>query len=175
MIRACAGAPGRGRVPAEPERAPDLWHNMLAAHNDAPTAATYDAVILACARSGERAYVHEAFRLARQMVDAHRDARGRPALALRRQTICALLDGAKRIGDLRRVRALLAELVKRALCDREDEFEGQEEDLVVDEEVMTHVFHDTQRTSLPPKTLPRFSSVKSSAREVFKALFLLVF
>jgi hypothetical protein len=151
MIRACAGAPGRGRVPAEPERALDLWHDMLAAHTDTPTAAAYDAVILACARSGERAYVHEAFHLARQMVDAHRDARGRPAFALRRQTICALLDGAKRICDLRRVRALLAELVKRALCGHEDEFEGQEEDLVVDEEVMTHVFHAYAVYKPPPK------------------------
>jgi hypothetical protein len=99
------------------------------------------------------------------MVDAHRDARGRPAFALRRQTICALLDGAKRIGDLRRVRALLAELVKRALCGREDEFGGQEEDLVVDEEVMTHVFHAYAAYKPPPKHTSRVLSAQTTTTE----------
>lgn len=132
MIRACA-SPIHSGFSSEPERALDLWQEMRE-KNILPTVDSYNAAILACTRSGEKSYVAEGFRLAKEMLDAHRDARGRQAFRPDRQTFCALLEGAKRIGDLARARWILAEMVRMS---------GQEgaEDLTVDEEVMTHVFH----------------------------------
>ena len=55
-----------------------------------------------------------------------------------RRTFCALLEGAKRVGDLAKVRWILAEIVaewmRAARGDARDA-------VVVDEEIMTHVFH----------------------------------
>ena len=99
-----------------------------------PTVGTYSAVILACARSGAKIYVNEAFRLAKEMLDAHRDARGRPTFKPDSKIFCALLEAAKRVGDLGRTRWILAEMVRHS-----DE-EGVA-DVEVNEEVMTHVFH----------------------------------
>ncbi|TFK36519.1 hypothetical protein BDQ12DRAFT_686552 [Crucibulum laeve] len=129
MIRACA-SPISVRFSSEPERALDLWTEMTVDHRIVPTRGAYNAVILACARSGEKQYVNEAFRLARQMLDSHRDARGKAAYRPDRGTFCALLEGAKRIGDLGRVRWILAEMIR-----------GGEDGLSVDENVMVHVFH----------------------------------
>ena len=129
MIQACA-------LPTvEPERALDLFTEMTVDHRIPPTAGAYTAVILACARSGSKAYVNEAFRLAKEMLDAHRDARGRGAFRPDSHTFSALLEGAKRIGDLGRVRWILAEMVEMTQRDSDNK------DIVVDERIMTHVFH----------------------------------
>ncbi|KAG5728259.1 hypothetical protein E4T56_gene19087 [Termitomyces sp. T112] len=138
MIRACA-SPVNMR-PSEPERALDLWTEMTVDHRLAPTAGAYDAVILACARSGKTTYVNEAFRLAKQMLDSHRDARGESAFKPSRRTYCALLEGAKRIGDLSRARWILAQMIAtQSGTDTE----------AVNEEVMMHVFH-TYASYRPP-------------------------
>ncbi|KAH8986599.1 hypothetical protein EDB92DRAFT_2021332 [Lactarius akahatsu] len=127
MIHACALP-----TPAEPERALDLFTEMTVDRGIAPTAGAYNAAILACARSGSKVYVNEAFRLAKEMLDAHRDARGRGTFRPNSRTFGALLEGAKRIGDLGRARWILAEMVEAA---------RQNPDVVVDERIMTHVFH----------------------------------
>jgi hypothetical protein len=143
MIRACASSPV---FPAEPERAIDLWTEMTVDRGLAPTQGGYDAVITACARSGRREYVNEAFRLAREMLDAHRDARGRQAFVPTQKTFLALLDGAKRIGDLGRCRWILAEIVKGSGSHSHGEVG---DGVVVTAEVMTHVFH-AYATYKPP-------------------------
>jgi hypothetical protein len=127
MIRACAFT-----TPAEPERALDLFTEMTIDRGISPTASAYNAAILACARSGSKAYVNEAFRLAKEMLDSHRDALGRSAFHPDSRTYTALLEGAKRIGDLGRVRWILAGMIEASLKDPE---------IVVDERIMTHVFH----------------------------------
>ncbi|KAF8266080.1 hypothetical protein EI94DRAFT_1803621 [Lactarius quietus] len=138
MIHACALP-----TPAEPERALDLFTEMTVDRRIAPTAGAYNAVILACARSGAKLYVNEAFRLAKEMLDAHRDARGRGAFRPDSQTFGALLEGAKRIGDLGRARWILAEMVEAARRNPESR------DVIVDERIMTHVFH-TYAAYRPP-------------------------
>ncbi|KAH7871200.1 uncharacterized protein C8R40DRAFT_1055136, partial [Lentinula edodes] len=133
MIRACASSSVNGT--SDPERALDLFTEMRLDHNITPLQRTWDSLILACARtSGSLArrqkYVNEAFRLAREMLDSYRDAYGRPKYTPDKKTFCALLEGAKRIGDLGRVRWILAEMVR-----------GKGVSVEVDEEVMMHVFH----------------------------------
>ena len=130
MIHACALP-----TPAEPERALDLFTEMTVDRRIPPTAGAYNAAILACARSGSKVYVNEAFRLAKEMLDAHRDARGRSTFRPDSQTFGALLEGAKRIGDLGRARWILAEMVEVVRQNPEGR------DVVVDERIMTHVFH----------------------------------
>lgn len=132
MIRACASPSLASR--GEPERALDLWHEMTVDKQMLPTAGAYSAVILACARSGSVDYIHEAFRLAKQMLDAHRDARGQSLFRPDRRLYNALLEGAKRLGDLPRVRWLLAEMVKEASSEENDE-------VILDSGVMVHIFH----------------------------------
>lgn len=133
MIRACASSL---TARAEPERALDLWTEMTVDRAIQPSAGTYAAVILACARSGSKAYIHEAFRLAKEMLDAHRDAYGRPAFRPDGRMFSALLEGAKRVGDLARTRWILAEMVRWG-DDNESGFENAE----ITEEIMMHVFH----------------------------------
>ncbi|KAI9509894.1 hypothetical protein F5148DRAFT_676619 [Russula earlei] len=130
MIQACALP-----TPSEPERALDLFTEMTIDRRIPPTAGAYTAAILACARSGSKVYVNEAFRLAKEMLNAHRDARGRSAFSPDSHTFGALLEGAKRIGDLGRVRWILAEMVEMTRRNPESR------DVVVDERIMTHVFH----------------------------------
>lgn len=130
MIQACALP-----TPAEPERALDLFTEMTVDRRIPPTAGAYTAAILVCARSGSKVYVNEAFRLAKEMLDAHRDARGRSAFRPDSHIFGALLEGAKRIGDLGRVRWILAEMVEMTQRDPDNE------DIIVDERIMTHVFH----------------------------------
>ncbi|KAF7307820.1 hypothetical protein MKEN_01142100 [Mycena kentingensis (nom. inval.)] len=142
MIRAC-GSPIGPTISSEPERALDLWHEMTVEQKIAPTVGSYNAIILACARSGRKLYVNEAFRIAKEMLDSHRDAQGRSAYLPDRKTLCALLEGAKRIGDLPRARWILADLVRSPAAN--DPEQG------VNEEVMMHVFQ-TYVSYVPPFT-----------------------
>ena len=64
MIRACVN-PVSIRFSSEPEKALDLWTKMTVDHKISSTIQAYNAMILACARSGTKTYVNEAFRLAR--------------------------------------------------------------------------------------------------------------
>ena len=138
MIRGCASHMLSPR--AQPERALDLFTEMTVDKQIPPTAETYTATILACARSGERDFIHHAFQLAKQMLDAHRDARGAGRFAPDRTLYAALIQGAKRIGDITRTRWLLAELVKehRLKVERGD---PDADKMAVTEEIMVHVFH----------------------------------
>jgi len=126
MIRAIAETQN-----PEAERALDLFHEMTVDNRIRPTTYTYNAAILACARS--RNFKLEAFRLARQMINSLRDAEGRvPARVLpNSHTFQALLEAAKRMGDLGRTRWLLGLMVKESLRDPM---------IKVNEKVMTHVF-----------------------------------
>ncbi|KAH9894019.1 hypothetical protein C8Q73DRAFT_745662 [Cubamyces lactineus] len=134
MIAACASRV----LDSQPARALDLWTEMTVDKGMAPTADAYTAVIYACACSGEKLYVNEAFRLAKEMLDGHRDAYGNSAFRPDRKTFYALLEGAKRIGDLAKVRWILAEIVSESM----QAARGDASDLVyVDEEIMTHIFH----------------------------------
>ncbi|KAE9389909.1 hypothetical protein BT96DRAFT_889761 [Gymnopus androsaceus JB14] len=129
MIRACA-SPFAASRSSDPERALDLWTEMTIDNRIPPSSGTWNAVILACARSGRKTYVSEAFRLAREMLDSHRDAHGSLAYTPDRETFCALLEGAKRTGDLARARWILAEMVR-----------SRNTNVEVNEEVVMHVFH----------------------------------
>lgn len=133
MIRACAPANGQ----PEPERALDLFTEMTIDNGLEPTQAVYNAVIYACARSGSQSYVTEAFRLARQMLDARKDARGLAQFRANLDTFTALLEGAKRRGDLARTRWILAELVGEVARARE----GKALPVNITDETMVHVFH----------------------------------
>ncbi|KAH9943789.1 hypothetical protein B0H21DRAFT_779635 [Amylocystis lapponica] len=136
MISACADP----RDP-QPERALDLFAEMTLDQGIAPTVETYAAAALACGRSGQRRYVNEAYRLAKEMLDANRDAYGRSAFRPNMRLFNALLEGAKRVGDLARVRWLLAEMVKESVQDGAD--------VEVNDSVMMHVFH-TYASYRPP-------------------------
>ncbi|KAK0189676.1 hypothetical protein F5146DRAFT_1051997 [Armillaria mellea] len=133
MIRACASSFFTLRA-SEPERALDLWTEMTIDNNIAPTVASYNAVILTCARTRDKKYVHEAFRLAKEMLDSHRDAHGELLYVPDQHTFLALLEGAKRIGDLSRTRWILAQISRVSV-------EESSLGVTIDEEVMMHVFH----------------------------------
>jgi hypothetical protein len=135
MIRACA-SPVSVRYSSEPEKALDLWTEMTVDRKIMPTVGSYNAIILACARSGEKTYVNEAFRLARQMLDSHRDAQGISAFRPDRKTFCALLEGAKRTGNLTRARWILAEMVAPKPENDPNAVEAE-----IDEEIMMHIFN----------------------------------
>ncbi|KAJ3729140.1 hypothetical protein DFJ43DRAFT_1083633 [Lentinula guzmanii] len=151
MIRACASPyspSSSSKGSSDAERALDLWYEMTIEKNLVPTSDSWDAVVLACARAGSgsrgrgsltkrREYVNEAFRLARQMLDSNRDAYGNPEYVPSKKTFCALLEGAKRVGELGRTRWILAEMVRGSGGVRGFKDDGVE----VDEEVMMHVFH----------------------------------
>lgn len=147
MILACAYAPPSGGTgDSEPQRALDLFTEMTVDNNIPPTRDTYTAVILACARSGEEKFVNEAFRLAKEMLDGHKDALGLPTFTPNNALFGALLQGAKRIGDLPRARWILAEMVQVILRQRYTRVDdgmvipGQDE-VVLTENKMVHVLH----------------------------------
>lgn len=147
MILACARAPPSGGTgDSEPQRALDLFTEMTVDNNIPPTRDTYIGAILACARSGETKFVNEAFRLAKEMLDGHRDALGRPAFTPNNALFGALLQGAKRIRDLPRARWILAEMVQiiirqhRVCVDDGTKGHAQDE-VVLTENKMIHVFH----------------------------------
>jgi hypothetical protein len=148
MIRACAST--TISPSGEPERALDLFTEMTVDHRLPPTVEVYTATILACACSGRKQYVNEAFRLAKKMMDSHRDARGNSLFTPDLNFFCALLQGAKRTGDLARARWLLAEMVKNSLQSGErDQGVLLADNAIVKENVMMHVFH-TYASYRPP-------------------------
>ncbi|KAG8989172.1 hypothetical protein FRB93_003733 [Tulasnella sp. JGI-2019a] len=131
MIRACADA----TIPSA-ERALDLFHEMTIDNRLRPTVDAYNAVMLTCARSPKRQeFAHETFRLGKQLLDEYRhmSATSPEAAEAKRQmrptleTFKAMLESAKRTGDLARGRWILAELMQAREC--------------VDEQLMGHVFH----------------------------------
>jgi len=147
MILACARTPPSGGTgDSEPQRALDLFTEMTVDNGIPPTRDTYTAIILACARSGETKFVNEAFRLAKEMLDGHRDALGCPAFTPNNALFGALLQGAKRIRDLPRTRWILAEMVQviirqhHARVDDGMEVPAQDE-VALTENKMVHVFH----------------------------------
>lgn len=146
MIKACASAPASGGIGvSEPERALDLWTEMTVDKRIPPTRDAYNAVILACARSGDKRFVNEAFRLAREMLDGYRDSRGGNGFKPNSDLFAALLEGAKRLGDLARVRWILAEMVKAVVDTR-----GADE-VQLNERIMVHVFHAYASYKVPFK------------------------
>ena len=154
MIRACAesGEP-------EPERALDLFTEMTIDKQISPTTYTYNAVILTCARS--KKFALEAFRLAREMLNSHRDAYGKTPSRLRpdNATYRALLEAAKRIGDLPRARWILAQMTSDAQT-----FQEGERPVYIDERVMTHFFH-TYASYRPPFRRDAVSYVQKDEAE----------
>ena len=140
MIRACA-SPFNPRYPSEPEKALDLWTEMTQDQRMTPTVGSYNAIILACAKSGMKSFINEALRLARQMLDSSRDAHGYPAFRPDIKTFCALLEGVKRIGDLGRARWILVELVKGQRLETKEVDTEDTKQIEINEEVMMHMFH----------------------------------
>ena len=155
MILACARAPPSGGTgDSEPQRALDLFTEMTVDNNIPPTRETYTAVILACARSGETKFVNEAFRLAKEMLDGHRDALGRPAFTPNNALFGALLQGAKRIRDLPRARWILAEMVQIILRQHharvDDGMEiSKQDEVVLTENKIVHIFHAYTSYQIP--------------------------
>ncbi|GAA5911182.1 hypothetical protein JCM6882_006600 [Rhodosporidiobolus microsporus] len=98
MIRACA----TGAHPA-PERAVDLFTEMTDDNRLPATEAAFNGVIRACSREGSQEYYYEALRYMRRMLDENVE----PS----RHTFHALLEGAKRHGDLARARWMLVKMV----------------------------------------------------------------
>ncbi|EJD05047.1 uncharacterized protein FOMMEDRAFT_105285 [Fomitiporia mediterranea MF3/22] len=137
MIRACAGTGfSHSGYVADPARALDLWTEMTTEAGYKPDVGAYNAVILACARVKE--YAADAFRLAREMLDGHRDAYGDPLMHATQETFNALLVAAKTRKDLARARWILAEMIKiYNQCMRE----GRDNDVAPDTESVMHVFH----------------------------------
>jgi hypothetical protein len=106
-----------------------------------PTVEAYNAVILACAKSGLKQYVNEAYRIAKQMLDANRDARGRSAYKPDQRTFIALLDGAKRVRDLERARWILAEVVRGGFVGKANKDLNELKGVRVDQQIMVHLFN----------------------------------
>ncbi|KIM29206.1 hypothetical protein M408DRAFT_23013 [Serendipita vermifera MAFF 305830] len=132
MIRACADA-------AEPEtlRGFDLWTEMTVDKRMTPTTEAYNAIIALAARNKSTAL--EATRLAKEMVEFGRDAEGRPAMPLTKETYIALLEAAKRLGDLKQARWILMKLARA----------GPAGTSAVDHWALRHIFH-TYATYSPP-------------------------
>jgi hypothetical protein len=112
--------------------------------------------------------------------NARRAPRGRDTFRPDSQTFGALLEGAKRVGDLGRTRWILAEMIGVARQNPESR------DVVIDERIMMHVFHvyaayrppfkrsmaplvdadvDTASTVAPPSEGAASSSVEASSHE----------
>ena len=145
MIRACAGTGiKQGASAADPLRALDLWTEMTTEAGYEPDVAAYNTIILVCARSKE--YVVDAFRLAREMLDGHRDAYGNPQMRPTRETFEALLVAAKTRKDLPRARWILAEMLK---AHEQGVKEGWDNVVWMDNRTMVHVFN-AYASYLPP-------------------------
>lgn len=98
MIQACA----HGAHPS-PERAIDLFIEMTDDNRLPPSELAYNGVIRACAREGSREFYYEALRYMRRMLDEN--------VAPSRHTFHALLEGARRHGDLARGRWMLVKMI----------------------------------------------------------------
>ncbi|GAA5852643.1 hypothetical protein JCM8547_002576 [Rhodosporidiobolus lusitaniae] len=98
MILAC----GSGAHPA-PERAVDLFTEMTNDNRLPATEAAYNGVIRACAREGSQEYYLEALRYMRRMLDEN--------VMPSRHTFHAVLEGAKKHGDLARARWMLVKMI----------------------------------------------------------------
>jgi hypothetical protein len=83
-----------------------------------------------------KTYVNEVFRLARQMLDSHQDARGISAFRPGKKMFCTLLEGTKRIKDSGRAKWILAEMVRGG----EEGSDPNKVDAEIDEVIM-HVFN----------------------------------
>lgn len=103
MIQACAQGPEVDTI-----RAQDLFIEMTVDKGIQPTVRVYNALITVLSRHMETA--NEAFRLANQMVEFGRDAEGNPALPPTSETYVALLDAAKRLGNISQTRWALTKL-----------------------------------------------------------------
>lgn len=137
MIRACASTSG---TRAEPERALDLWTEMLENRIE-PTRAAYEAIILVCGRAG-REWLGESIRFAKEMRARYRMSLP-SSMASERRMWYALLEGCKRVGDLNRTRWILAEALR--VGSEPEPGDGS----VVDAKMMTHIFH-TYASYQPP-------------------------
>ncbi|KAG8902107.1 hypothetical protein FRB99_004834 [Tulasnella sp. 403] len=138
MIHACANA-----ISPSAERALDLFHEMTVERKIQPTVATYNAVILTCARTSKADFWHEALRLGSRLIEEHRlmkaetpeEVGAKTQMQPNLDTFKAMLEAAKRAGDLARARWILAELIHACIP--------------VDEELMAHTFH-VYATYRPP-------------------------
>jgi len=139
MIRACGFGTTQSSIWVQPERALDLWQELRSFIGEGvlPSVYAYNSIISVCARSRE--FSGEAFRLTREMLDAQRDAFGRPLLRPTRNTFRALLTAAKTRGDLSRVRWILAEILSTNARE-EGSGDGKKVPLV-NEDIMMHVLH----------------------------------
>lgn len=178
MIRACADP----RHP-QPERARDLWIEMTVDQKVEPSGPEYNAIIGALGSTKED-YL-ESFDLLRQMLAKHNDATWEPfseAEAGRsspwvptRETFNALLEGAKRAGDLDRARWVLNEVVDLARSSRAF---GRDAIQSPNEETMASVFmtyaswkpvkrrHDVQlNRPLSPRDVTRAEAAAAEATE----------
>ncbi|GAA5912491.1 uncharacterized protein JCM6883_005919 [Sporobolomyces salmoneus] len=98
MIQACS----RGSHPS-PERAVDLFTELTDDNRLPPNELAFNGVIRSCAREGSQEYYYEALRYMRRMLDENVE----PS----KYTFHALLEGAKRHGDLARSRWMLVKMV----------------------------------------------------------------
>lgn len=98
MIQACS----RGSHPS-PERAIDLFTELTDDNGLPPNELAYNGVIRSCAREGSQEYYFEALRYMRRMLDENVE----PS----KYTFHALLEGARRHGDLARSRWMLVKMV----------------------------------------------------------------
>ncbi|BEI89626.1 uncharacterized protein CcaverHIS019_0209880 [Cutaneotrichosporon cavernicola] len=139
MIRLCAAPQD-----PQPERARDLWLEMIEEHEMQPTAAEYNAIIRALGST--KADYLEAYELLRQMLSMHEEATAVPfedstnklsPWVPTLETFSALLEGTKRAGDLDRARWVLNEMVDLA---RAGSFSGHPGLQGPDEEMMAHIF-----------------------------------
>lgn len=109
MITACAHP-----THPEPERALDLWHEMTIDSSIVPDIKAFNAVILSCGQVSR--FYPQAFLVMRQLLDAYQTAlEGTPQKAMytpNRETFEALLDGARRNGDVARARWVLTEMIR---------------------------------------------------------------
>lgn len=98
MIAACASSSH-----PSPERAIDLFIEMTHDNRLPATPAAYNGLIRACARRGMQEYYFEALRFMRQMLEENVESD--------RGTFHAVLEGARRMGDLPRARWMLVKMV----------------------------------------------------------------
>lgn len=178
MIKACADP----RQP-QPERARDLWIEMTVDQRIEPSGEEFNAIIGALGSTKED-YL-ESFDLLRQMLAKHNDATWEPFSEVEAsqrspwvptlETFNALLEGAKRAGDLDRARWVLNEVVDLARSSRAF---GRDAIQSPNEETMASVFmtyaswkpvkrrHDIQVVKpLSPRDVTRVEEAAAAAAE----------